>query len=66
MGWSTAFLGATVISLAGVLMSIKSSITYSLGIVCMIIAIFWHRKVLSAAEAAGKLLREATQRDNVA
>jgi len=66
MGWSTAFLGATVISLGGVLIGFKGSLTYSLGLVCMIIAIFWHRKVLAAAEADGKQLKEDAQRDLMA
>ncbi len=61
MGWSIAFLGATIISLAGVLMGFRSSLISSLGIGCMIIAIFWHRRVLNAAQAEGERLRKETQ-----
>jgi hypothetical protein len=63
LGWSTAFLGATVISLAGVLMGYNGSITYLMGIGCMIIAILWHSRVLAAAEAEGRRLRDAAQKD---
>jgi hypothetical protein len=65
LGWSTAFLMATVISLAGVLMGFGSLLIYSLGIGCMIIAILWHRRVLAVAEAEGKRLREAAQKNRV-
>ena len=63
LGWSTAFLMATVVSLAGVLMGIGGLLIYSLGIGCMIIAILWHRRVLAVAEAEGKRLREAAQKN---
>ena len=63
LGWSTAFLVATVISLVGALMGFKSSLIYSLGIGRMIIAILWHRRVLAAAETEGKRLREAAKND---
>jgi hypothetical protein len=63
LGWSTAFLMAIVISLAGALMGFGGLLIYSLGIGCMIIAIFWHRRVLTIAEAEGKRLREAAQKN---
>ena len=63
LGWSTAFLVATMISLVGALMGFKSSLIYSLGIGCMIIAILWHRRVLAAAETEGERLREAAKKD---
>ncbi len=63
LGWSAAFLGATVISLAGVLMGFRSSLIYSLGIGCMIIAILWHRRVYAATQAEGKRLRDAGHKD---
>lgn len=63
LGWSTAFLGAAIISIAGVLMGIGTSLIYSFGILCMIIAILWHRRVLAAAQAEGERLRKAAQKD---
>ncbi|MGA9097733.1 MAG: hypothetical protein WB392_02240 [Methanotrichaceae archaeon] len=63
LGWSTAFLGATVIFLAGALMGFNGSLIYVLGIGCMIPAIFWHQRVYAAAQAEGERLREAAQKN---
>ena len=65
LGWSTAFLVATVIFLAGALTGFNGSLIYVLGIGCMIPAIFWHQKVYAAAQAEGERLREAAQKDRV-
>ena len=65
LGWSMAFLVATVISFVGVLMGLGFSVIFSLGIGCMILAILWHRRVLNAAEEEGKRLREAAQNERV-
>ena len=63
MGWSTAFLVATVIFLAGALMGFSGSLIYVLGIGCMIPAIIWHQRVYNAAQAEGERLREAAQKE---
>lgn len=63
MGWSTAFLGATVIFLAGALTGFNGSLIYVLGIGCMIPAILWHRRVYEATQTEGKRLREAAQKN---
>jgi len=63
LGWATAFIAATAISLGGALMGRGGLLIYSLGIGCMIIAILWHNRLLAAAEAEGNRLKEADQKD---
>ena len=63
MGWSTAFLGAAAITLAGALLDVGSMIVYLLGIGCMVAAIVWHTRVQAAAEAEGNRLRAVAKKD---
>jgi len=66
LGWSIAFLGATVISITGALSGFKFLFINGLAWGCMFLAIIWHKRVLDDTMAKAKVLRGSSHYEKTA
>jgi hypothetical protein len=58
LGWSIAFLGGTIISIVGALLGLKWIFIHSLAAGCMVLAIFWHNRIMNETQAKAKKLQK--------